>query len=444
MLRLLTSASTVKFQGRSLSAFSRSGSAKGLLAAMALLLMPAATASDNISASAAEKNRPPAVIIAKDRLFAGTSATEQNPGENIIAPFKLDWSLGLRGSYKNGSGGTGYEAVIVPDISLTYSGLRGQYILGSQASLAYNQDQTIRIKAGQLTASGQYRLDRESQLSARVSARISQDDPDAPGMENIIKTPLVLDLEGQAGIVRQFSRLGLELKGSISRRVMSQTILAGNVVQDNSSLNTTRLGVSMRASYNLTPIISAFMQGDMAQNWFDAASPVSGFYQNGLDLKGAIGLVGNWRGIFGAQISAGYGLRRFDDPGVLQLASVLYGLDLSWSPNQTLSAGARFSSTINPENTKAGAPAFVSYTANGNIGFALSSTFALRASAAGNWLVPTNGAETSVSYSAGAGANYKINRQTDLNLDYLYTKIIQPPVAAKDQQAITLGVNFSR
>jgi len=434
MLRLLTQGGPVKAQNRSVFPGLRSGASKTILVLMGLLAM----AGGNLSAIAAGQNTPPPVIVSPNRLLAGANAEPRFPF------FKLDWSLGLRGAYKNGTSGTGYEAIIAPNISLTHAGLRAQYVLGAQTSLSYNQNRITRWQQGQLTASGQYKLDQVSQLSASASLNLSQDDPDAPGVDQIITTPLVLDLTAQAGIERQFSRFLIQLKGNISRRVMSETILVGNVVQDNSSLNATKLGASLRASYSLTPIISAFAQGDIVQNWFDAASPVSGLYQNGKELKGTIGLKGDWRGVMGAQIFVGYGLRRFDDPGISQLASVLYGLDLSISPNQTLSAAASFSSAINPENTNSGAPASLSYTAQGNIGLALTSTLALRASASGNWVVPINGAETSASYSAGAGADFTINKQTNVNLDYLYTMVKQPPAAPKDQQAITLGVTFSR
>ena len=179
-------------------------------------------------------------------------------------------------------------------------------------------------------------------------------------------------------------------------------------------------------------------------DWFDAPSPNSGLYQNGQDLKGSIGLVGNWRDVLGAQISVGYGLRRFDDPSIPQLASVLYGFEVSYSPNQALSAGAQFSSAINPENTQNGDPASVSYTASGNVNFALSSTLALRASASGNWVVPVNGGDIKTSYSAGAGTDFTLNKQTNINLDYLYTRAELPPGAPEDQQAFTMGVTFSR
>ncbi len=444
MLRLLTSARPVKAQNRSLPAVLQSGMARALFATMALLWSPAIKASDNSLAVAGGQNSPPLVIVSPERLLPGFGATVQDPGETNSAFFKLDWSLGLRGSYNNGSSGTGYGAVIAPNISLTHSGLRTQFVLGAQSILSYNQNRITRLEQGQVSASGQYALDRVSQLSASMTASLGQDDPDAPGMEQVLTNPLVLDLEAQAGIARQFSRLGLELKGNISRRMMSETILVGNLVQDNSSLNATKLGASLRASYRLTPIISAFVQGDMAQNWFDAASPVSGLYQNGLDIGATAGLIGNWRDLFGGQVSVGYGLRRFDDPGISQLTSVLYGFDLFWTPNQTVSAGASFSSAINPENTKDGAPASVSYTAQGNIGLGLTSTFGLRASATGNWVVPVNGAEITTSYSAGAGADFKLNKQTNINLDYLYKRVEQPPGAQQDQQAITLGVTFSK
>jgi len=437
MLRLLTFYRPKKAPGKSAVARLRSGAAKIMLVLLGLLAMAGAKADDSLFTPVGQ-NTPPAVIVSPNRLLAGENV------EPVFPFFKLDWSLGLRGSYKNGTSGAGYSATIAPNISLTHSGLRTQFVLGAQSLISYNQNRITRLEQGQVSASGQYKLDRVSQLSASASLKLSQNDPDAPGMDQVITTPLVLDLEAQGGISRQFFRLGLELKGNISRRLMSETILVGNVVQDNSSSNTTKLGASFRASYKLSPIISAFVQGDIAQNWFDAASPVSGLYQNGPDIGALAGLSGNWRDVLGAQISVGYGLRRFDDPGIAQLASVLYGLDLSYTPNNTLSAQASFASAINPENTNNGTPASISYTAKGNIGLAVSSTFGLRASATGNWLVPVNGAETVTSYSAGAGADFKINKQTNINLDYLYTKLEQPPAAPKDQQAITLGMTFSR
>jgi len=302
----------------------------------------------------------------------------------------------------------------------------------------------VRIEQGQLSASGQYALDALTLLSGNAGITLSQDDPDGPGMDLVAQTPLVLDMEAQAGVARQFARLGLELSGNFSRRLMSETVLVGGVVRDNTSRNSTGLGSSLRASYQLTPLVSVFAQGDAAKDWFDAPSPSSGLYQNGWDLGALVGVGGNWRQIFQGQASVGYAVRGFDEAGILPLASVLYALELSWSPNQALSAAAEFSSAINPENTRSGEPASLSYSAGGNFGLAVNSLFGLRASIAANWVVPVNGDATTSAFSAGAGADFALNKQTSVNLDYLYSKSEQAPDPAQDQQLLTLGVTFSR
>jgi len=445
MLRLLTSGRPIKTPGKSATPVSRFAVSGAVFVAMGLLTLSGATAADSAIAPAGQ-NAPPLVIVSPNRLLAGPDASQSRPGpgEPVYPLFKLDWSLGLRGSYKNGTNGAFYSATIAPQISLTQTGLRSQYVLGAQADLAYNQERITRIKQGQISASGQYALDQVTQLSGSGALALSQDDPNAPGMDQIITTPLVLDLNAQAGIARRFSRLTVKLTGNASRQAMSETVLAGNVVQDNIASNNTKLGASLRASYKLTPIISAFTQGDISRDWFDAPAPNSGLYQNGRDLKGAIGLIGNWRDVLGAQISVGYGLRRFDDASIPDIANVLYALDLSYSPNKTLSAGASFSTTINPEDSQNGLPASVSYTAKGNIDFSLTPTLRLRSSASGNWVVPVNAEATKITYSAGAGAELTVNRQTNISVDYLYSKALRPPAAPQDQQAVTMGLTFSR
>jgi len=82
-------------------------------------------------------NRPPVVIVSPERLLAGADAPLSGPQEPANPPFEIDWSVGLRGSYKYGTNGTGYAATLAPQISLTNVGLRSQYVLEAQTSLTY-------------------------------------------------------------------------------------------------------------------------------------------------------------------------------------------------------------------------------------------------------------------------------------------------------------------
>lgn len=375
----------------------------------------------------------------------GNVALIQGVREPYSPFFEIDWSVGLRASRTAGTNGAFYGATLLPQISATRTGLRSSYVLGAQARLGVNSDQLTRIEQLDFTASGQYELDRVSRLTGNAGLTLSQDDPNAPGTsDQIVQTPLVARGQIEGSFLRQFGRLGLSLGANFLRQETGDTKLVGDLRRTNKDRNTTRLGADLRLQYELTPIIDAFVEGAVARDWFDAPPARTRIFQDGWDYSLSAGLAGNWRDVFVVEASLGYGLRRFEDVALDELASTLYAASLTYSPSDAFAFDAQLSTTLTPENKGAGDPASVDYAIAAGASFQVAPWVGLRGSLSQSWDVPVSGSERNVTFSTGVGADFALNKNAALSLDYLYTRAQNLPAEPEDAQEVAVSLTWSK
>ncbi|HHS82742.1 MAG TPA: hypothetical protein ENJ68_04405, partial [Devosia sp.] len=187
-----------------------------------------------------------------------------------------------------------------------------------------------------------------------------------------------------------------------------------------------------------------FANGEVSHDWYDGAPVATGIRQDNSAATLSAGVRANWRDVLVGEASVGYSLRRFDDPSIASLAATVFGLDLSYTPNNAFSASAGFSTTLTPQDVGAGRAASVDYAASLDLGLRLAPWVGLRASAAGAWAVPVSGPNIRTTYSGGAGMDFAINRNVAVNADYLFTWTQPLPSPAEYAHAATIGITVSR
>ena len=406
-------------------------------------------------------NRPSASVayqvdsrtgIARD-LALGVLNIDRNPGQNLSsAPrepyqpfFDVDWSLGLTYTHTGGTQSGKNFVTLTPRVSLTHQGLRGQFGFAGQTALSVNDDQLTRVDDTVFSYTGQYALDSVTGVLSGASVSINQEDVNAPGMpDTIVQTPVVTQLKGNVGLTRQMGRFNFDVNTEAERMASSDTLLVGGRGQNNADRNFSRLGGTLRTSYAFSPEISLFVQGGISHDWYDAAPVSTGLKLDGSDYTAEVGAVVNWRDVLELEATVGHTTRVYDDPGIVGMGSAVFGLDLSYTPNSALSAGLQFSTNLKTADATAGRPASVDYSASGNITYGLNSWIDLRASASALYSVPQSGTDLQTSYSAGAGADFQVNKNVSVNLDYLYTWAELLPKPAEYQHAGTIGIMIAR
>lgn len=370
---------------------------------------------------------------------------DTTPREPYHPFFDVDWSLGLAYTHTGGTQTGKNSVVLTPEISLTHQDLRGQYSFAGRASLSVNDDQLTRIDETEFSYSGQYALDSVTGILSGASIALSQDDVNAPGMaDTIVQTPVVATLRGNIGIARQIGRFTFELGTQAQRQASSDTLLVGGLGQNNSDRNFSRLGGTLRTSYTFSPEISLYIEGGVAHDWYDRAPITTVQKLDGWDYTISTGAIVNWRDVLSAEASVGHTTRAYDDVGVVGMGSAVFGLNLAYTPNDALRAGLQFATNLMPANASSGQTASVDYSASGNITYGMTPWLDLRASGSVLYSLPQTGTNIQATYTAGAGADFAVNKNISVNLDYLYTWAQLLPVTAQYQHAGTIGIRIAR
>jgi hypothetical protein len=116
-----------------------------------------------------------------------------DPVEPQVPLFDLDWSLGLRGAYITSETSTRYEALLAPNVALTYEGIRGSLGFGATGEISRSSDSdALRLNALRVSIAADYRFNQFTALATDVNLSLSKASPDDPTLASgVIDTPLI-------------------------------------------------------------------------------------------------------------------------------------------------------------------------------------------------------------------------------------------------------------
>ena len=372
-------------------------------------------------------------------------AIEPPPHEWDAPYFDLDWSLALRGAYVRDADGDHFEALVVPSATLMHQTMRGGYDLSASAELARSSSEQYRLAAVRASAQADYQLDAVTSVSGGLDLSLTQDRPGAPGLADTVAiAPLVGSAEAEAAVTRNLGRFEVGLSGSASRNVYGPTTLVDASVADNSAQNNWTVGAGLRLGYAVTPILTAFVDGSAGYQLYDLPSPVYLEKLDAADYAIRAGLGAKWTSVLEAEASIGLGLRRFAAPALGEVVSTLYDAKLTFRPDETMTLGATFSTSMGESGPNSGGLARLEYAAAADASYQLNTWVKLRASAGWRHALLVGTATTETGYNAGAGLDYLLNEFATLTADYAYGWAETPPSPGEEEHRVTLGVTFSR
>ena len=367
------------------------------------------------------------------------------PPHEWDVPFNADWSLSLRGAYVIDDEDAYFEALVVPRVTLQHDTLRGGYSVEAEAELAKTSLEEYRLEAVRLRLEGAHALDAATDLSGELALELSQDSPGAPGQPTGIDAAPVV-LAGDAGIAaeRRFGQFVVGVRGEAGRTVYGPTTLAGGGEEDNSAQNNWTAGGGLRLGYRVTPLLTAFVDGSVGYQRYDAPSPAYDVALDAADYEVRAGLAANWNQVLEAEASVGLGLRRFAEPALGEVTTTLYDASLTYRPDETVALTAALSTSFDAPGPDTGGTARIEHEATASASYQVNPWLRLRASA--GWeqaeLVGIEGSESG--YSFGSGLDYLLNQHTTLTADYDFAHAETDTTPGEDEQRVTLGVTLSR
>jgi hypothetical protein len=386
-------------------------------------------------------------ILAACALSSATPVLAQEADESGGTDVQngIDWSVGLRGSYAANSLTGGKPGLsLTPEVSLTLGGESSTTTWGAGGEFIVNSANEGRIASAHAGVATTYELSPTTVLAGSVDGAISQADRDDSSLPvNTLSAPLVLDGTAQGSVTQDMGHIDARLTVDGARKMVGPTTLEDLSTIDNTHQSYWQGGATLRLGYELTPLISTFIEGEASAQKFDAAEPSTLKFMDGVtyELRGGVSYV--WGTIVSAEASIGRGWLDYVDGTITDTQDWVYNASLTVKPDETLSLTGALETTLKPSTTVAG-DTDVGYTLSGNARYEVNPWLALRASGAWDRTVTLGTGDINWGVDAGIGLDYQGSRHVVWTADYLYSRDIRPPTPDNDTHTVLVGVKVTR
>ena len=378
-------------------------------------------------------------------MLAAVPALAQDAAGDGSTREGIDWSIGLRGAYDSSSltGGKG-TAIVAPSLSFTRSGERDRTSLSTGGEFSVDTTGATRIDELRLGGSSAYDLDQWSKLHGSIDLSLTQlkaDDSSLPSGTAVGPTEFTGTAQGDAS--RNLGRFDVTGRLQGTRFNEGPTTLKDHSVVDNSDQSYWLGLAGLRLGYEMSPLLSVFVDGSESYQKYDAASPSIGKFFDGraTELRG--GLSYNLPGTLTAEASAGRAWYDYTDPTLHDQPGWVYDASLTFTPDETVSVGGAFNTTIGPSADTDG-DTDIAYTLTGNASYKVNPWLTLRGAASWNRTQTVGTGAIGSGYTAGAGLDFQTSRHVVWTADYLFSHDAPATSPVEDTHTVTVGVTLKR
>ena len=367
------------------------------------------------------------------------------PHEWDAPPFKLDWSVSLRGAYVQTNTASRFEALLVPTVAFRHDFLRGTYSFDASTELSRSSVEDFRVNSLRLGTAGEFRPTEA--LTLKGAANLAVTTPSAASSGYPTGTlgasqQITGDVAGSASY--DFGLLTTTLRGDAARSVYGPTRLVSGGQVDNSANDNWRGGAGLRIGYKVTPILTAFVDGGVGIQTYDKIAPAYGVRLDATDTTLRGGLSTKWSEVLEAEASIGLGWRHFTYGVAPDLTTALYDASLTFRPDETLTMRGALSTKVGAPGPNASGVARVDYALTGTVDYQINPWVKLRGSAGYSYAVLTGTTGSEAAYTAGAGADYLLNEHMSLTGDYGYALTLPSGGTASEEHRVTVGATLKR
>lgn len=193
------------------------------------------------------------------------------------------------------------------------------------------------------------RLDatRDTRILLETRLRLDTQRPGSPDLNAPVKgRPLVYQYGASAGVTHDINRLQLTLRGSVDRSEYEDARLSSGSILSQQDRNQTQYGLRLRASYELTPGVRPFVQGEVDTRRFDEKVDSNGYERSSLGLTGRVGSTVEISRQLTGEVSVGYQDRKYEDDRLKNLRGIVGDVAILWSPTPLTTVTLRGSSEL--------------------------------------------------------------------------------------------------
>ena len=236
--------------------------------------------------------------------------------------------------------------------------------------------------------------------------------------------PLVSTFGAGAGVTERFGRASLSLRGGFERTAYGDASLSDGTTLKQSDDNYNTYGLRARASYEITPGISPFVEAAVDKRVHDSQFDTSA-QRYARDSRGLTGRAGSTfeltRQLTG-EVSAGYSTRSFDDARLPELRGIVTDASLTWSATPLTSVIFRAGTDL-AETNQTGSSGAVVRRAGIEVSHALLRNLTLAANLNYQNTAYSGISQKDDSYSAGLRLDYSVTRSIMLRTSFTHERL---------------------
>lgn len=280
--------------------------------------------------------------------------------------------------------------------------------------------------AGTLTA--RYDVTHDTQLDLKARFSLDTQRPGAPaissGLPNVtvLNRPIIAGIQVAPGITHRFNRLEVSLRGAYDRVIYENARYSDGTSLDLARTNYNGYGGGGRISYELTPDLKPFVEGNYDWRVHDSRVDPYDYLRDSRGFAARGGAQVNFSELLKGEASGGYAERSYEDRRLPKLRGPTIDASLIYTPSALTTVKLTAGTTLN-ETTTPGASGMLQRSFTAQISHDLFRN--LNVTAQGSYLTNDyQGADISQrGYTAGVKLTYRITRSIALRGSFSHEQL---------------------
>jgi hypothetical protein len=178
------------------------------------------------------------------------------------------------------------------------------------------------------------RIDVTDRTQINLEARylLSTDYPGSPNLPaGVAKLPPFTDIGTTIGVTHRWNRFEVVAKGTYDRFDYDNADLLDGSIVSQKDRDYNQYGGQLRGSYELTPGIKPFVEGDVDTRVHDLPVDAAGEQRDSHGVSGKVGTTFELSRMLTGDISIGYLTRTYKDPTLQDINALLFDASLVWT-----------------------------------------------------------------------------------------------------------------
>ena len=198
------------------------------------------------------------------------------------------------------------------------------------------------------TIDGRIDVTRDTQLVLENRVLVTTENPGNPNLQaGLAKLPIETTVGGTFGIVQNFNRLLVSLKGLIDRSVFADSQLTDGTSSSNTFQNYNQYAAVARVGYEIDPGMKPFVELQEDERVYDQQFDPNGQQRNSIGTSVKVGATLNLYTTLTGEIAFGYLNRDYKGPNLPEINGPTLDGVLTWQATPLTSAKLTASTVVN-------------------------------------------------------------------------------------------------